>query len=374
MRGAGGDRCRERPAPVTFTDPQWLAEERRCLSAIKRGDRAAFQRLYQAMAPPLYARILLPRLGDPTAAEEALADTFARAVERLDSYQDRGGSIWSWLVAIAANRALDLHRERARTGRAMAGFQALLGPILGDAEAPHDEALDQAKLRDAVAAALARINPRYRRALELRFFEEQDRDRCAAALEVKIGTFDVLLLRALRAFRAAWLDSAPPELGVPARDVATELAGRRKRMNSKDQPDADLDAEPSAEERAEAEALARALQAAAPPSAPPPEDALAAAALASGAARPRTRWPQRRCCGTRGARKIPAKRRGPARASPPRRRARWPRSTSAARDARRWLLPALLVPATAAAALIVTVMPATQIVIWAPSRARRSNR
>jgi DNA-directed RNA polymerase specialized sigma24 family protein len=105
----------------------------------------------------------------------------------------------------------------------MAGFQALLGPILGDAEAPHDEALDQAKLRDAVAGALARINPRYRRALELRFFEEQDRDRCAAALEVKIGTFDVLLLRALRAFRAAWLDSAPPELGVPARDSAASL-------------------------------------------------------------------------------------------------------------------------------------------------------
>jgi len=175
------------------------------------------------MAPPLYARILLPRLGDPATAEEALADTFARAVERLDSYQDRGGSIWSWLVAIAANRALDVHRERARTGRALAGFQALLGPILADAEAPHDEALDQAKLRDAVAGALARINPRYRRALELRFFEEQERDRCAAALEVKVGTFDVLLLRALRAFRAAWLDSAPRELGVPARDSAPSL-------------------------------------------------------------------------------------------------------------------------------------------------------
>jgi len=193
------------------------------LTAIKRGDRAAFRRLYQAMAPPLYARILLPRLGDPATAEEALADTFARAVERLDSYQDRGGSIWSWLVAIAANRALDVHRERARTWRALAGFQALLGPILADAEAPHDEALDQAKLRDAVAGALARINPRYRRALELRFFEEQERDRCAAALEVKVGTFDVLLLRALRAFRAAWLDSAPRELGVPARDSAPSL-------------------------------------------------------------------------------------------------------------------------------------------------------
>jgi RNA polymerase sigma-70 factor (ECF subfamily) len=213
---------------VTFTDPQWLDEERRCLTALRRGDRAAFQRLYQVLAPPLYARILLPRLGDPSAAEEALADTFARAVERLDSYQDRGGSIWSWLVTIAVNRALDLHRERARAGRALAGFHALREPILGEAEAPNDEGLDQVKLRDAVAVALAQLNPRYRRALELRFFEERERAECADALGVKIGTFDVLLLRALRAFRAAWLESAPKELGpVAGGDAAAPIADGR---------------------------------------------------------------------------------------------------------------------------------------------------
>jgi RNA polymerase sigma factor (sigma-70 family) len=206
---------------VTFTDPQWLDEERRCLAALRRGDRAAFQRLYQVMAPPLYGRILLPRLGDPVAAEEALADTFARAVERLDGYQDRGGSIWSWLVTIAIHRALDLHRERARVGRALAGFHALVTPLLGEADAPNDEALDHEKLRAAVAAALARLNPRYRRALELRFFEERERDDCAACLEVKVGTFDVLLLRALRAFRAAWLDSTSPELGAAVSATAT---------------------------------------------------------------------------------------------------------------------------------------------------------
>ena len=76
-----------------------------------------------------------------------------------------------------------------------------------DATAPNDEAPDGEKLRAAVAAALGRINPRYRRALELRFFEEHERTACAAALEIKVGTFDVLLLRALRAFRAAWVDS-----------------------------------------------------------------------------------------------------------------------------------------------------------------------
>ena len=55
-----------------------------------------------------------------------------------------------------------------------------------------------------VESTLNRINPRYRRAIELRFFEDRGRTECADAMEVKIGTFDVLILRALRAFRRAW--------------------------------------------------------------------------------------------------------------------------------------------------------------------------
>jgi RNA polymerase sigma-70 factor (ECF subfamily) len=192
---------------VTFTDPAWLEEERRCLVALRRGDRRAFERLYAVMAPALYARVLLPRLGDAQAAEDVLSETFARLVERIDGYEDRGSGLWPWLVTIAANRALDVHRERARGGRALVGYESLLAPLAGGDAAPTDEALDAPKLRAAVAAVLAGLSPRYRRALELRFFEERERAECAAALEVKLGTFDVLLLRALRAFRAAWQES-----------------------------------------------------------------------------------------------------------------------------------------------------------------------
>ena len=205
---------------MNFTDPSWLEEERRCLAALRRGDQAAFTRLYQVMAPPLYARVLLPRLADAAAAEDVLVETFERAVERLDSYQDRGGSIWSWLVTIANHRALDLHRERARAGRARAGFQRLLAPLLGEGEAPHDERMDGERLRGLIAATLAALNPRYRRAIELRFLEDRERSACAEALGVTLGTFDVLLLRALRSFRDAWLNS----IGAPGADLPS---GRR---------------------------------------------------------------------------------------------------------------------------------------------------
>jgi len=200
---------------VTFDDPAWLEEERRCLRELRRGDRAAFTRLYGAFAQPLFARVLLPRLGDRQAAEDVLAETFRIMIEKLDRYEDRGGSVWSWLATIAANKARDVERERARRGKALRGFAALSAPLFeGQAPGPADDAGDGARLQAAVARVMDEINPRYRRALTLRFIEDRPRVECAELLEVKVATFDVLLLRALRAFRERW--QAATASGAPA--------------------------------------------------------------------------------------------------------------------------------------------------------------
>ncbi|GAB5540802.1 MAG: hypothetical protein SangKO_005620 [Sandaracinaceae bacterium] len=78
-------------------------------------------------------------------------------------------------------------------------------------------------LRETVSAVLERINPRYARAISLRFFEDRSREECAAGLDVKIGTFDVVLLRALRAFRKEWeafVDAAPTPPPTSTREHA----------------------------------------------------------------------------------------------------------------------------------------------------------
>ena len=186
---------------MPFDDPAWLAQERQWVSALRGGDGRAFDRLFLAYAQPLYRRVLLPRLGDPAAAEDALAETFRKAFERLDAYQDRGQGMWPYLTVIAMNQVHDMRREGSRRGRALASFAALVAPLEAGA-APGDD--DRAQLRPTIEAVLAQINPRYRRAIELRFLEEREREECARLMEVKLGTFDVLLLRALRAFGQQW--------------------------------------------------------------------------------------------------------------------------------------------------------------------------
>lgn len=192
--------------PSRYQSAEWQAWERERLVRARRGEPRAWGELYEALAPALYAEILLPRLGVRTAAEEALAETFRAALERLEAF-DGKVSLFFWLARIAVNKATDQHRERARTGKALAGFESLLGPLSLPPQDPASEverAHELASLRARVGAVLAAINPRYRKAIELRLLEDRTRAECAQALECTVPTFDVVLLRALRAFRAAW--------------------------------------------------------------------------------------------------------------------------------------------------------------------------
>src|SRR5690606_30951155 len=162
----------------------------------------AWAELYELLAPALYRRVLMPRLGDPGAAEDALAETFRIAIERIDSFEDQGHGIYPWLCRIAHNRAMDLHRARATTQRKLADLSHALvadsAPIAG-ADDLYEARLEEGELSTRLHGALDALNPRYRQAILLRYVEERSREECALALELKLGTFDVLILRALRA-------------------------------------------------------------------------------------------------------------------------------------------------------------------------------
>jgi RNA polymerase sigma factor (sigma-70 family) len=171
------------------------------------GDPQAFGEIYDAYAEPIYRRVLYPLLGNAAAAEDALAESFRVAFQGLAAYTPGEVSIYYYLAAIARNKALDMHRARKITGRALANFQALLEPLANSPASPEqllEQETSRQRLGSAVHTTLAQINARYREAIALRFIEDQPRDVCAARLGVKVATFDVLLLRALRAFRKRW--------------------------------------------------------------------------------------------------------------------------------------------------------------------------
>lgn len=190
-----------------LNSPEALGWEKAVVAAAQRGDRGAWGQLYRAYAGLLYSRILYPRLGNRAAAEDALAETYRVAIERIHQYEPRGSSIFHWFARIAVNKATDMHRARGVKGRGLVNLESKLMPLLDSPLTP-DSALDSKTryqhVRERMQRCLDELNPRYRRAIDLRFFEEKSREDCAATMEVRLGTFDVLLLRSLKALRKQW--------------------------------------------------------------------------------------------------------------------------------------------------------------------------
>ncbi len=188
-----------------------LDEEQRLVEEAQRGNLDAMRPLLERYAPPLYGTVILPRLGDAATAEDVLRDTLATAVEKIGRFTWQGKSIYPWLRQIAINKVYDVHRASKRSRR-LADAMAQELPSETDPEASPDAMMlaeEERRLHRArIEEALGELPARYRTAIQLRLVDELSRDECARRLEVTVGTFDVLLHRAVRAFRKKFGDRA----------------------------------------------------------------------------------------------------------------------------------------------------------------------
>lgn len=181
-----------------------LEEEQRLVEEAQRGNLDAMRPLLERYASPLYGTVIVPRLGDTASAEDVLRDTLATAVEKIGRFTWQGKTIYPWLRQIAINKVYDVHRQAKRSRRlADALAHEIPGESDPDSHADAQLMADQERRvhRERIDQALGELAERYRTAIELRLIQELPREDCARRLNITIGTFDVLLFRAVRAFR-----------------------------------------------------------------------------------------------------------------------------------------------------------------------------
>lgn len=200
-RDWGGPGAPSRVRPVL--PPEELEAERRLCERACGGDRTALGAILERHGPRLYRAVLLPRLGSPALAEEALSLTYLRVVERIAQFEWQSVGIYPWLRVVALRIALDQLRARRRE---LLFDASDLEREVDQAEretrdAAALEAHDLGVARARVASLLGRLHPRYALAIRLRVLEERPRVEAAAELGVTVATFDVVLHRAMASLR-----------------------------------------------------------------------------------------------------------------------------------------------------------------------------
>lgn len=171
------------PAPL---DPRDDALDR----AFAAGQEQALAEAYLRLAP-LIRSMALRRLGDATAADDAVQESFIRAWRYRSSYAPAQSSLSAWLVGIARNVANDMIAARVREGTAA---EAAAG-VRTDPAGPSDA--DQVADRVVLNAELDRLGEPQGSILRLAFHEDLTHQQISDALSLPLGTVKSHIRRSL---------------------------------------------------------------------------------------------------------------------------------------------------------------------------------
>lgn len=179
------------------------SDEHDLCAQAQAGSRVALGELLKRHGSRLYRSVLLPRLGNRDAAEEALGITYTKVVEHIGQFVWQDVGIYPWLRTIALRVAIDILRQRRR--------ELLFSPQDIEHEIDHPpaqsqtpeewEELDLATARQRVTDLLEQLHPRYAEVIRYRVLDGQSREQTAALLGISTSTCDVVIHRAMVALR-----------------------------------------------------------------------------------------------------------------------------------------------------------------------------
>jgi RNA polymerase sigma-70 factor (ECF subfamily) len=170
------------------------------LARFRAGDPAALDQLFERHENPLFC-FLLGVLRDPHQAEDALQETFVRALERLDGIDP--DHLRGWLFTVAYHQAMLLRRREAgRKKLSLVAEGEALDPVPGPAERLL-EADDARRLRDL----LDQLPAAQREVIRQRVYEGKKFREIAEALGCPLNTALARMHEGLKRLRLLWGES-----------------------------------------------------------------------------------------------------------------------------------------------------------------------
>lgn len=154
---------------------------------------AALYDRYGRLVYSVALRVVLDR----GAAEEVTQDVFMRCWRTIASYRPEQGSLSTWLLTIARNRAVDELRSRRGKEARREVSEELLGPL------SIDVGFDEVLLRNEVRQALVGLPKAQREVIELAFWGGMSRREIAEQLSLPLGTVHTRLRLAMDKLREA---------------------------------------------------------------------------------------------------------------------------------------------------------------------------
>lgn len=167
------------------------------LARCAAGDRTAFESLYRAASPKLYA-CTLALLKHKDAAEDVLQEGFVKIWTRANSYDPAKGSAMTWMTSIVRNRALDLLRA---AGQAVEAVQTAEAEVHFAVETGPDAVTEMNASTAAVLNCLDQLKDEQKRCIMMAYVYGYSHQELARVLNSPLGTIKAWIRRGLERLR-----------------------------------------------------------------------------------------------------------------------------------------------------------------------------
>lgn len=170
---------------------------RACIS----GGEAAFAALYDRFSAPMFSMVFAS-LKHQKDAEDVVQESFVQMWKKAATYDPQRGSVFTWSIMIARNKAIDRLRARQRRYKLSEAFALEVEAVPPVAPPRADDLLSRRDEGQRVRAALSRIAPTQVDAIKLAFFGGLTQSEIAERLGAPLGTIKARIRRGLLALRA----------------------------------------------------------------------------------------------------------------------------------------------------------------------------
>ncbi|HAE14165.1 MAG: sigma-70 family RNA polymerase sigma factor [Chitinophagales bacterium] len=164
----------------------------------RSGSRTAFAALFSRYKDSIYYMIL-KMVHNRDDADDLTIESFGKAFSNLEKYTP-DYAFSTWLFKIASNNTIDFIRKKRMDIISLdddenSESQNLSNSVSSNVPDPEEQFIREQRaslMRDMMDT----LNPKYRRLIQLRYFEELSYDEIAAELNLPLGTVKAQLFRA----------------------------------------------------------------------------------------------------------------------------------------------------------------------------------
>ena len=158
----------------------------------KQGDQGAFHFLLNTLWNDVYG-FLLKRTQNESDAEDITIETFAKAFDKIETYDERY-AFRTWITTISKNLHIDLTRKRASNSYKFEELQEQSHQVPDESLSPEDLLISEQNLT-SLLANIKKLKPHYQEVIQMRFFNELSYKEIDLKTHQPIGNVKVKLLR-----------------------------------------------------------------------------------------------------------------------------------------------------------------------------------